>query len=130
MLNPSTADHLQDDPTIRRCIGFAQELGYGSLIIGNLFAYRATYPRDLLKAEDPSGKRNLEFLRKAHRQCDQVITAWGVPQVINKLNPEKTLKTLKKWETYSLGHCKNGTPRHPLYLRKGSQLIMNEMIHA
>ena len=96
MLNPSTADHLQDDPTIRRCIGFAQELGYGSLIIGNLFAYRATYPRDLLKAEDPSGKRNLEFLRKAHRQCDQVITAWGVSQVVNKLNPEKNAKNAKK----------------------------------
>ena len=71
----------------------------------------------------PLAKETSEFLRKAHRQCDQVITAWGVSQVVNKLNPEKTLKTLKKWETYSLGHCKDGTPRHPLYLRKGTPRV-------
>ena len=126
MLNPSTADHKQDDPTIRRCIGFAKELGFGSLIIANLFAYRATYPSDLVKAEDPIGRRNLEFLRKAQRHSDRVITAWGLSQVVKKLNPEKILSTIYQWESYSLGYCQDGTPRHPLYLKKDTDLIKNK----
>lgn len=125
MLNPSTADHKQDDPTIRRCMGFAESLGFGSLIIGNLFAFRATYPRDLAKAKAPSGPRNLYYLRKAKKDCDIVITAWGVSHMVKKLNPTKTLKLIDSWESYSLGHCKDGTPRHPLYLRKDSQLVKN-----
>lgn len=126
MLNPSTADHKQDDPTIRRCIGFAKDLGFGSLIIGNLFAYRATLPSDLAKAVEPVGPRNLKFLRKACRDADTTITAWGVAHVVKKLNPEKVLKSIDRLETYSLGYCKDGTPRHPLYLKKDSQLISNK----
>ena len=52
-LNPSTADHRRDDPTIRRCIGFARDWGYSGLCVANLFAFRATYPRDLFAADDP-----------------------------------------------------------------------------
>ena len=126
MLNPSKADHKEDDPTIRRCIGFAKDLGFGSLYIANLFAYKATLPSDLAKAEEPNGKRNLEFLRKAERKSDLVITAWGVSGVVKKLQPTKALKLINSWETYSLGHCKDGTPRHPLYLRKESKLTKNE----
>ena len=57
-LNPSTADHRRDDPTIRRCIGFARDWGYSGLCVANLFAFRATYPRDLFAADDPVGPRN------------------------------------------------------------------------
>jgi len=128
MLNPSVADHKQDDPTIRRCIGFAKDLGFGSLSIANLFAYRTTYPLELTKVEDPIGKRNAEYLRKAQRKTDTVITAWGVAHVVRKLNPDKILKTINNWDSYSLGHCKDGTPRHPLYLRKDAQLISNKSI--
>lgn len=126
MLNPSKADHKQDDPTIRRCIEFAKDLGFGSLCIANLFAYKATLPSDLAKAEEPNGKRNLEFLRKAKRKSDAVITAWGVSSVVKKLQPTIALKLISSWDTYSLGYCKDGTPRHPLYLRKESKLIKNE----
>ena len=104
----------------------AKDLGFGSLYIANLFAYKATLPSDLAKAEEPNGKRNLEFLRKAERKSDLVITAWGVSGVVKKLQPTKALKLINSWETYSLGHCKDGTPRHPLYLRKESKLTKNE----
>ena len=125
MLNPSMEDHNQENATIRRCIGFAKELGFGSLIIGNLFAYRATSPSDLAKADQPTGDKNLAYLRKAKSASDKVITAWGVSQIVKKLRPEKVLKTIDKWETYSFGHCKDGTPKHPLYLRKGTKLQKN-----
>ena len=53
MLNPSTADGLKDDPTIRRCLGFASDWGFRHMQVVNLFAWRATYPKDMLKQLDP-----------------------------------------------------------------------------
>jgi hypothetical protein len=47
LLNPSTADEVVDDPTIRRCIAFARSLGYGGLEVVNLYAYVATDPAEL-----------------------------------------------------------------------------------
>jgi len=58
MLNPSAADAFRDDPTIRRCMGFAQQWGYGSLSVGNLFAWRSHRPADLRLSEDPAGPEN------------------------------------------------------------------------
>ena len=125
MLNPSTADHKQDDPTIRRCMGFAQSLGYGRLIIVNLFAFKATKPEDLVKATDPIGARNMEYIRRAYQNSDLVLTAWGVPSVIKKLQPKIQIRHINEWKTHSLGYCKEGHPRHPLYLRKEAQPILN-----
>ncbi len=126
MLNPSTLDHKQDNPTIKRCLGFAQDLGFGNLLIANLFAYKATKPEELMLAHDPLGSRNMEYLRKARNQSDTIITAWGVPQAIKKLAPKKQFELINSWESYSLGYCKDGNPRHPLYLKKGSKLILNK----
>ncbi len=61
-LNPSTADARQDDPTIRRLTGFAYQLGYGGFYLGNLFAFRSTYPSDLPAANDPVGPDNTNHL--------------------------------------------------------------------
>ena len=57
-LNPSTADEQEDDPTVRRCIGFARNWNFGGLILVNLFAYRSTDPADLLRVDDPVGPGN------------------------------------------------------------------------
>jgi hypothetical protein len=65
LLNPSTADETREDPTVRRCIGFARSLGYGALEVVNLYAYVATDPAELRRAGYPwglalSGKGSLE----------------------------------------------------------------------
>lgn len=77
LLNPSTADGRRDDPTIRRCIGFAREWGFGGLEVVNLFACRSTHPGGLRSAQDPVGPENDRFLAAAWDRADRVIVAWG-----------------------------------------------------
>ena len=76
LLNPSTADASQDDPTIRRCIGFAKRWGFGGIVVVNLYAYRATKPRDMLAAEDPIGPENDRILGETV-SGKTVVAAWG-----------------------------------------------------
>lgn len=119
MLNPSTADASKDDPTIKRCIGFAKSLGFGSIYVGNLYAYRATDPSELLNCPDPYGPCNVVTLLSMIGSCDQVICAWGNSWILKKLKdiPYNDLfKSLVK-PLYCLDLSIDGTPRHPLYLK-------------
>lgn len=77
MLNPSTADETLNDPTIRRCIGYAQRWGYQQLVVTNLFAFRATLPRDMKAAPDPVGPENDEHLLREAKRAALVVMAWG-----------------------------------------------------
>jgi hypothetical protein len=121
MLNPSIADAFDDDQTIRKCTGFANRLGYSAISVHNLFAIRATDPRDMLNAADPVGPENASHLqimldRAAHEQ-ESVICAWG--QHGTHMDQDETVMG---WIDVSgvaplcLGRCVNGTPRHPLML--------------
>lgn len=113
-LNPSTADHKKDDPTIRRCVGFAKSWGYNSMEIVNLFAYRATYPADLWAAPEPVGKFNDKWLRTAQKRCDKTIACWGS---IGKFS-DRAVDVLKRLEKpYCLKINQTEQPAHPLYLR-------------
>src|SRR5262245_38806703 len=49
MLNPSTADACELDPTVNECRKRALKLGAGVLEVVNLFALRSPYPSDLKK---------------------------------------------------------------------------------
>lgn len=121
MLNPSTADENIDDPTIRRCISFAKDWGYGSLVVGNLFALRATDPKELLNSEDPMGCDNIVYLNKMYDECDLIVCAWGNSGIVNKI-----CKKFKEYEPLTnapvdlsyIDLAKDGTPKHPLYLKK------------
>jgi hypothetical protein len=115
MLNPSTADARADDPTIRRCMGFARTWGYGELEVCNLFAYRTPHPRVLLGAPDPIGPDNDRHLAAAVERASRVVVAWGV---IGMRSPRAgaVLALLREARVLCLGRTRGGAPRHPLYV--------------
>lgn len=122
MLNPSTADAEKDDPTIRRCIGFAKDWGYGGIYVVNLFALRATNPQDLLKAPFVVGVENEKWFRRMSALAHLVVCAWGNGAIVDKLQKrlDHTWKPLS-WISKPLHYIElsnDGTPKHPLYLPK------------
>lgn len=117
MLNPSTADASEDDPTIRRCIGFAKALGAGSLEVVNLFALRATDPAELRKHPMPVGPQNMTHLMNAAFEAQMVICAWGA-HAFARSRAIAVLDTLRGsgLKPMCLRQTKSGAPSHPLYL--------------
>ena len=114
-LNPSTADHNDDDPTILKCIKYAQDWGYGGLLMGNLFAYRATEPLDMKRADDPIGPLNNHHLKLMSQQVDKIVCGWGNHGVY--LDRDEKVKSMFD-NLYALKINKTGSPAHPLYLKK------------
>ncbi|WP_092225043.1 DUF1643 domain-containing protein [Desulforhopalus singaporensis] len=112
-LNPSTADETTDDPTLTRCINYAQSWGYGGVFMANLFAFRATNPLDMKAAYDPVGPENNKWLKHLAKDAALVVAAWG--------NDGSYLDRSKQvLELIPHMHClklnKSGEPAHPLYL--------------
>lgn len=116
MFNPSTADATKNDPTIRRCIGFAKKWGFGSLEVVNLFAYRATDPMDIFKATDPVGPENDKYIRDAIARAGLIVGAWGAQDSQTVKRVWQVQDILKGTPIYCLGQTKCGNPRHPLYV--------------
>jgi len=117
MLNPSTADASQDDPTIRKCIGFAERLGFGGFTVVNLYAYRATHPRDLRTAGYPVGPENNDFISIALDGTDAVVCAWGA-NARGLARPTEVLSLLRRrlLKPKALSLTAGGIPAHPLML--------------
>ena len=115
MLNPSTADALVDDPTIRRCIGFARRDGFNVLVVRNLFALRATDPKQLRKANYPTGGRCGDSWLRAAAGADLLVAAWGANVPFHR--DREAMRMFRGKTVYCLGRTKNGNPRHPLYVR-------------
>lgn len=120
-LNPSTADETADDPTIRRCIRYAKTWthtdgrGYGGLIMANLFAFRATDPRDMKAAADPIGPDNDASLQFLALQAGLVVAAWGVHGTYRRRASE-VLNARLLGDVHALGLTRHRHPRHPLYM--------------
>ena len=117
MLNPSKATEVQNDPTIERCERRARTLGFGGFRATNIFAYRATDPRDMRVADAPEGPANMETLREGADWADTVICAWGTHGAHRNQGPrvaEMLRRTGKP--LYRLGLSKAGHPKHPLYI--------------
>lgn len=126
MLNPSTADATSDDPTIRRCRGFARRLGFARLVVVNLFALRSTDPAEIDRAQDPVGRDNDDHIYLQTKDARMVIAAWGVPQSARvEQRADAVTRTLALTrDVHALGLSKDGHPRHPLYLRGDSEPVV------
>lgn len=122
MLNPSTADAILDDATIRRCVTFTQQLGYNRLEVTNLFAFRARDPADLKRAKSPVGPRNYEVLQDRARHADTIICAWGKHGAYRGQASLVRERILGNYPLYALHLLQDGTPGHPLYLPNDSKL--------
>ncbi len=121
MLNPSTADIKLDDPTIRRCVGFASSWGFSGLSVCNIFALRSTDPAALYTTPDPVGPTNDLNIEGTARTCCLIIAAWGVHgEYMNR--GVQVLRNLqaKGYTVHHLGLTSGGHPKHPLYLPKTS----------
>lgn len=112
-LNPSTADENLDDPTIRRCIGFAKAWGYAGLCMTNLFAFRATKPSDMRLAHEPIGANNDVTLKRLAQEASVIVAAWGTNGIF--LGKDREVRLLLP-DLHCLRLTKAGHPSHPLYL--------------
>lgn len=126
MLNPSTADADIDDATIRRCRDFARGAGF---VVVNLYAYRATKPKDMHAADDPVGPDNWQWLMRIADSGYKIICAWGAGGDVDKEHTAicaGMLRYLPDGSTnvlYCLGVTKDGQPRHPLYVRGDAPIV-------
>ncbi len=121
MLNPSTADAEEDDPTIRRCMGFAEGFGYGGIHVINLYALRSPSPSVLKQHPDPVGPDSGQHWHHTVRDYDTdcVICAWGAQKgVEQRVNHFVSLAEWAGVDLKCLGVTKGGAPKHPLYLAK------------
>ena len=111
-LNPSIADATADDPTLRRVIGFAKRWGYGGVYMLNLFSFVTPYPKELKTKRSVS--TNLKYLKHWGTQASEVIFAWGNYKDVGKLS-QKVRALFPEAKALQLN--KNGSPRHPLYVK-------------
>lgn len=132
MLNPSTADALADDPTIRRCISFAQSWTAGGLLVLNLFGLRATDPKVLRRHPDPVGPDNdlvIADRLSGAEPVGPVICAWGSHAgVAERADRVLALLRNRAIRPLCLGTTKAGHPRHPLYVRGDTAAVEYEAV--
>ncbi len=127
-LNPSIADALIDDPTMRRLVGFARAWGYDRLVMLNLFAYRATNPEELTLARDPVGIQNDFHLAAQTEYAETVVACWGNGGQLVRPEMERSRDWVvrRMFQSYRSLHCLGmtglGYPKHPLYLPASTAL--------
>lgn len=123
MLNPSTADASLDDPTIRRCRGFAKLWGCAGLTVANLYALRATNPKALWNHDAPIGTENNAWLVKLATEYGDIICAWGANAKTERVKEVSKILEDAGARLWCLGTTKSGAPKHPLYIKSNQRLI-------
>jgi hypothetical protein len=111
LLNPSTADATTDDRTLTRCVKYAAGMGFGGLVVVNLFALRTPDPADLDDHPDPVGPDNDAHIRAAAADADRVIVGWGNGGT--KRGRAREVEPELGAELYAIGTTAAGHPRHP-----------------
>ena len=139
MLNPSTADAFSDDPTIKKCIGFADAWGFGGIEVVNLFALRSTDPLGLLSDPNPNGPDYMTHLLDTVKKAKLLIAAWGCESTLKRSpilqkRPAAVLSTIRTLRPdlpiECLGMSKTGNPYHPLMLGYNTPRIPFELKKA
>jgi len=120
-LNPSTADETLDDPTVRRCIGFAKRWDYGGIYMLNIFALRSTDPKVLKDHLDPIGPNNMESLKMYHSAAWKTVACWGNHGKLNGMDGIVKDALRNMW---CFGLTGEYQPKHPLYLKGDSKLTL------
>lgn len=128
MVNPSTADASEDDATIRKVKGFSARLGFGWLIVGNVFSYRATDVREIGKVSDPHGPENARILAEIMQEAATVIVGWGPTAKLPKHLRHRYMRVVRIAHALGvpllcLGTAQDGHPRHPLMLAYDTPLV-------
>jgi hypothetical protein len=121
MLNPSTANGVDDDATIRRCINFSKGWGLAGLAVANLFALRARHPNALMVHPDPVGGQTDSVLTSLSSEASLIIVAWGAHPVAK--SRIKDVQNIIGVKVKCLGVTQAGHPRHPFYLSRKSKLV-------
>jgi len=125
MLNPSTATEVQNDPTVERCERRARTLGFGAFRVCNIFAWRATDPRDMRAQNDPVGPENDAVILEGSDWADTIVCAWGTHGEHRARGPEVgRLLRDTGLPLMHLGLSKAGHPKHPLYIAYAVQPVV------
>lgn len=118
MLNPSTADDVFDDPTIRKCVGFAKRWGYSRITVTNLFTFRATSPKDLKTCAKNDWARAVgladQALTEQAKQADLIVAAWGIHGNFCGRADDVMNRVLPQWALHCIGLTAGGYPLHPV----------------
>jgi len=124
-LNPSTATEYQDDPTVGRCVRRAERLGFGGMVMLNIFAFRATDPKVMKAVDDPVGEANDETIQGVCESVVQdggtILACWGTHGTHHD-RETRMIEILDGIPVQCLGQTKAGHPKHPLYLRNDQPL--------
>ncbi len=119
MLNPSTADELKNDPTVERCERRARMWGYGGSVVYNIFAFRATDPKDMRAASDPIGPENDKWIKELAAMSNDVTVIGGWGEHGKHMERGKTVRDIfakAGGRLYALKTNASGNPAHPLYI--------------
>jgi len=119
MLNPSTADGLADDPTIRRCINYARLHGFGGIVVVNLFAFRSTDPAKIEFVRGIDRENELHWEQVA-RLCGKVVGAWG-KRGFRTIEAQRAIECFRDLDCLGVTSCRE--PRHPHYIANVQELI-------
>ena len=117
MLNPSIANHIDDDSTVRRLNYFTKKFGFGGFYVGNVYPHITPFPKVLYSLNLTYSKKNCFYLNSMIEKSAKIVFAWGNCKE-NPLWIEHIVKA-----PLCFGHNKNGSPKHPLYLPKSTRLI-------
>lgn len=130
LLNPSTADAFKLDPTVTRAYKFAKRLGYGELVILNVFAIRGSNPKIILSDENPIGELNNKYIKNYIKKSDIIILGWGnYGKYYNRSEYILNLLKMHKNNVFVIDINKNGEPKHILYTKNSSKFKKYNILH-